>query len=405
MSSPSFRTHYPLETYGAYRAHHADRPRKPDGGADFDSSAYKAWSAEYRTHCDAAGAAIQAFLLELRASRELALVPHMYRRTHRLAQAWNALAQGEQQPYQLEHIARSLSYALFVAGSVHIAEDAPLERAYEALITTADDGTFDWCYLNSQDECQTTGERIHFELQEWRPRLGIVDHTSRDRDLVPLRPIPLPKVFHHVIQAPSGELLIADWFRHDAFTQAVKDPASEDCSYSVNNDLGKLRQTAWYAQRHGFMSVFVGNTLPRIVERGDHFAIARVDEDGELGEPPIVGHIAGSVCTDLWWATVIDRQVLTDILSRSMPAEAAQHAVVDMLEDSYSTITTLKVTPGVLHVYHTAHDGDMQGFRSPDVPDSSIEQLWAVVSTRELSWTPKSASAAESTTPSRKAKP
>jgi hypothetical protein len=399
MTAPSFRKHYPVETYGAYRAHRDSAPRKPDGSADFDSPAYKAWSAEYRTHCDAAEAAIQAFLLELRASRELPLVPDMYRRTHRLAHAWNALARGEQDPYQLERIAHSLNYSIFVSGAVRISADATLAQAYEELVSNADGGTFDWCFLDSQEECQTTGERVHFELQDWTPRLGTVDHKSRARDLTPLRPIPEPSVSHHVIQAPSGELLIADWFRHDAFTKAVKDVTNADYHYSINNDVGKFRLTSWYAQQHGFMSVFVGNSLPSVVERGDHFVIARVDEDEELGEPPVAGNVAGSVCTDLWWATVIDRQVLTDILARAMPTEEAQSAVAVMLDDPCASITTLKVSPGVLHVYHTTHETDMQGFRAPGVPDSGIEQLWAVVSTRELSWAPKQAASVTDTAP------
>ena len=157
MTKPSFRTHYSLETYGAYRAHHTDRPRKPDGGADFDSPAYKAWSAEYRTHCDAAEAAIQAFLLELRASREFPLVPDMYRRTHRLAHAWNALARGEQDPYQLERIAHSLNYAIFVSGAVRISADTTLEQAYEELVSNADGGTFDWCFWTYPDPADTNG--------------------------------------------------------------------------------------------------------------------------------------------------------------------------------------------------------------------------------------------------------
>lgn len=391
MSSPSFREHYGLATYAAYRAHYAASPRKDDGTRDFQSPAYEAWSAHYREHCDAAEAAIEAFLLKLSEHRSLAPVPDMFRRSHRLAHAWNALIRGEQDPEQLKRIAHSLNYAIFVGGAVHLHADTALEQAYDKIVAAADGGTFDWCYLDSQEQCDTTGERVHFELQDWTPRLGTIDHQSRDRDLLPLKPIPEPSVLHHVIQAPSGELLVADWFRHGEFTRAVKEIAGE----GVGTDVGKLRLTSWYAQKHGFMSVFVGNTCPGICERGDHLVIARIDEDGEMGEPPIAGNVVGHICTDLWWATAIDRQVLTDILARSMGTDEAKLAVVALLEDDHSTITTLRVPPGTLHVYHTARETDMQRFRSPDVPESSIRRLWAVVSTRELNWTPKPAAPSE----------
>jgi hypothetical protein len=405
MTTPSFRKHYPIEMFRVHREHHTARPRKPDGSADFDTAAYKAWSEEYRTYCDAAEASIQSFLLELRSSRQLPQLPDMNRRTHRLANAWNALAQGMEQPHQLQRIARKLNYALFVVGATHLSGDGKLEQAYEELIMTADRGTFDWSFLDSQEECETTGERVYFELNDWTPRLGTIDSQCVDRNLIPLQPIPEPSVSHHIIQAPSGQLLIADWFRHEAFTQAVKDAANEDHHYSINNDVGKLRLSSWYAQQHGFMSVFVGNTVPSVIERDDHLVIARIDEDGEMGEPPITGNVIGSVCTDLWWASAIDRQVLTDILARTMTSDEAERTVEAMLDDPCATITSLKVPPGTLHVYHTARETDMQEFRSPDVLDSSIEQLWAVVSTRELMWSPKSEDTPKSVTPIRRARP
>jgi hypothetical protein len=387
MQKPSFADFYSLEQYGALREHDKILPVDAAGKALFNGPDYTAWSAVYRQHCDIAENALGGFLKAIAAAGKLKQLPETYKRKHRLALAWNALAAGGVEGYQLDQLTRRFDYALLVMDK-YAARQLPVEVAYADLIGRANAGTLEWFEADSREECGTTGEQVYFELSNWAPRLGTVDASTGERDLRPLRPIPRPSVIHQRIPVPSGELLIADWFRIPAFTEAVEDPAKKACEYSINNEAGCARYTAWCAKQ-GFMSVFVGDGSRSIIERDGHLLIADIDEDGELGEPPVEGRFAGSVCNDLWWTSAIDRQVLTDIIARSVPRVEAERLVEDMVQTQHSDVTTLKVPKGVLHVYHTADKAELQNFRSPDVPDSSVEQLYAVLSQRELSWAPK----------------
>lgn len=313
----------------------------------------------------------------------------------RFAAAWNALLAGAEQPWHRDTIVQRLSYATTNSGHWWAGAELPLDerarKVHRELVERTDCGSFEYFDFMADDECAITGERLRLELHDWVPVLGTVDlksaTTLRDREFVPVTRLPERGVEHLVIEAPSGELLISDWFRHPAFTEAVNDPASRG-EYSVNTHAGKARQTAWYAAR-GFASIFVGNTMPSVVARDGHLIIACVDEDAAYeGRPGLEGEALGSVCTDLWWATAIDREVLTRTMAQTLGRAEAESAVAELLESTDHV--SVRVQPGMLHLYHTADPYLMQELGCPVVSDVAVEQMYGVLSQTELCWMPKS---------------
>lgn len=394
MPMPSFADFFGRAQYDALLNHDETLPRDQKGDAIYSGPEYKAWSATYKQLSEAAEAAIAKYLAAVGASQPLACIPDadMFRRTHRLAHAWNALAAGSIDDHQMARLARSFDYALLVTGR-SLSRAKSRDEAYSMLVERVDSGTLEWFENDSHEECGSTGERVYFELHSWRPRLGTVDHQRRNSEFTALKPIPRPAVLHHRIPVPSGELLIADWFRIPAFTEAVEDPAAKSYEYSINNAAGRARSVTWHAG-HGFMSVCVGNTSPSIVVRGGQLVIAYVDE--EMEGPPLEGDIVGNVCTDYWWASVIDRRILTDIVARSMQRDEAERLVDDMVQNQASDVTTVKVKPGMLHFYFTPKTEDMQDFHADGVSVTSIGDLYAVASVTELSWKPRPATPVDS---------
>jgi len=259
-----------------------------------------------------------------------------------------------------------------------------------SLCAAADAGNFEWFDLDTRRACLVTGQDLCVELKGWVPTLGVYDYKNKLEPFVALKSeLPLPQVRSHVINVPSGELLISDWFRIEAFTETVKNSKDD---FDINNQTGKHEQTEWYAKKYGFMSVCVGNTCPKLIEREGQIVVASLTES----ESGLKGRQAGYVCTDLWWATAIDRQVLTDIIATSIPRDEAERQVADYLDtkNNHNIVTTLNVRPGQYHVYHTAKPVDMSEFKSTKVSTAGIDQLYGVISQEELSWTPKKTSVA-----------
>ena len=229
--------------------------------------------------------------------------------------------------------------------------------------------------------CDRTGTTYFMQMQSgWKPHYGTFDDHH---DLVPLTHGVEPlKVQHQVIPVPSGELLINDWFRIPAFTEAVK-PAK----YTSVNELGGCWATSAHYGQLGFASVYVGDGMPSVMRQGDALMIGAVDFDIDEADEP--AGALGRVCTDLHWATLIDREVLTAIVAKTEGREAAEKQVAALLQEYAHTTTTVRLPAGSeLHIYHCEHEGLQKSFQCDGVDGKAFDALHLVASPTELAWTP-----------------
>ena len=106
------------------------------------------------------------------------------------------------------------------------------------------------------------------------------------------------------------------------------------------------------AAKNGMVHVFVGNTCPRIVVSDGMIAIG--DAGAEEDRIPKGFDLDGSITTDTNWATLIDRKVLVEMVTKGgMPAYEAGDAVERYVGDHAQL---LRVKPGLHRLTFTASE-------------------------------------------------
>lgn len=151
-------------------------------------------------------------------------------------------------------------------------------------------------------------------------------------------PCSSPKeAFEVIIDCPSGVLYVNDYIEPTCEIIEKVENRGGDIG-SINMFYGLRKSTEVYAE-YGFFYSFVGNSCPGIYNDNGTILIGSGDYDEETGESLPLGNPGteriGGVCTDLWWTTVVDKQILE---------EKCREFGVDVPEDgSYDSIT---VKPG-----------------------------------------------------------
>ncbi len=216
----------------------------------------------------------------------------------------------------------------------------PIEAAHRAAVGFVEAGDIEDYQTRLQD-CQRTGKNLGVVWRHWQPTLGLRDAPTFD--FVPLSEGLLPDtsgIQHVTVTFPSGQLLVADWFRHPAFNTAVKRPEH----ISLNHEAGRLEHTQWLA-RLGVVSVGT-HFSPEIFQDGDLLQAMILSEEGEASRG---ASSLGTVTTDLLAVSVVDRQTLEALLAQSLPAAETRAAVEAMVENQ--GLHEVTVTPGTYHLY------------------------------------------------------
>lgn len=225
-----------------------------------------------------------------------------------------------------------------------LSADERVHAVYADLVERADIGDF---WRGPDLECEACGTRLRAAIKGWNITLATNRYREPDR-LDPCQYVPgLKEVF---LDITSGELLIADWFRVEGFTEIVD---AEKPDISINFAAGEVEQTRHYADTHGFISVFVGNSVPAVYVNAakgrvvvGHMAEDLGDDDYQTADSWGDFVTKGRVCTDLWWATAIDRQRLVDILASRHGQARASELVESYLKETSDDVTRIPLPNG-----------------------------------------------------------
>lgn len=349
-----------------------------------DSAEYQARKTAWLDQLHVFEAAIGSFLEFKRDAGELAHIPFIDERKLKWGDQWNRFI--DRTPDRWDRTASLCEgmgltpMSLANCKRKDAAEGPTLDASYAYLVASINDGV-GIEPRSAYSTCDRTGTTFFMQMQSgWKPRYGTFDDRH---DLVHLtHGVEGLKIQHQVIPVPSGELLINDWFRIPAFTEAVK-PVKYT---SVNELSGRWATSAHYGQL-GFASVYVGDGMPSVMRQGDALMIGAVDFDIDAQDEP--AGALGRVCTDLHWATLIDREVLTAIVAKTEGREAAEKQVAALLEEYAHTTITVRLPPGSeLHIYHCEHEGLQKSFQCDGVDGKAFEALHLVASPAELVWMP-----------------
>lgn len=228
------------------------------------------------------------------------------------------------------------------------AEDA-FRAAYAALVRRVDACD---ALRSSSVDCWRCGTHIRLGYKGWQLTLS----NDPDYRKTALAPCTFDAGLKEImIRVTSGEILAADWVRIGEFTEAVKENKP---TLSINYAAGEVALTRHYAENFSFISVYVGNSMPRVYvnNAGDEVVAGRVienaDGDGDYFTTESWGDFTSRarICTDLWWATLIDPAQLTAVLSKAIGAEAASKVVDEYLEKGKHEFTRIPLQNGTYRV-------------------------------------------------------
>lgn len=226
--------------------------------------------------------------------------------------------------------------------------------------------------------CPKTDARLSWaEGRLLDPALGKWDHGTYDPETKKRTPARFdlleafdgPKPIRHVeLKAPSGTILMADWFRIPGFNEGIAD-LNEFKRPSINSDRGVDERTQDHYERLGLLRVHTTNCYPRVSRDGDLIRVGHFDEDhedlwvedpnAEYGQRFLDEKVpaeVGRVCCDLWDVTFADREILADILVAGGEAIAANGGFGDRDMEVKGAALTREEAFALLDAYAKEHD-------------------------------------------------
>ena len=183
----------------------------------------------------------------------------------------------------------------------------------------------------------------------------------------------IPVIQETYIQVPSGNLIVADWFRDnknvlqkltDVKNTVIGKKLMEINSYEAQYGDSYLVEYAQVlsAAELNIATVFVGNSSPDIFQKGNNilgFNANSYESEREFNKK-IQAEMPewkkkGSICTDLWRASVIDEKTFINHLSTEYSREEAEKIVAEI--KSEWTVVNIKVKPGKYKLTYTMRRG------------------------------------------------
>lgn len=195
----------------------------------------------------------------------------------------------------------------------------------------------------NHENCRRTGIPLILSFENWVAKGGYINGNRLD-DI----PVAAAESLQEtVVELKTGNLLVADWFRLDEFTNAVR----SEKYLSLESREGRDAKTRYYAEKFGVISVSV-LTSPGVFQSGNQVLVGYFDED--QGDVPARYTHVGNVCTDLWAATFVEYETLVDLVARTNP-ESAKTMVDAYIEEHKGGVYGLhqmQVEPGTYYLYH-----------------------------------------------------
>lgn len=330
--------------------------------------------------------AIGKHLLHLAATVGLSEPDHSEHAVNNFLHAWHKAVLGEPlNGYEARALGATLSTPLVMASIVHSApgrqgqaqsDDAIIEKMHELFTRIMREGNFS-PLDTKMPSCENSGTRLRLALEGWSPSLLRFDPETRN--MVPLGEddIEPANLQHLVIPMPSGTLLVSDWFSNEDFCKITHDLLENTPSMeSAEGCAERTRRLASIGVAH----VYAGNTCPDIFLDEERLILGHLHERYQD-----TGQHKGAVTTDLWWITMVDKQVLIDLLARNTSIEQARAEVEEMIQCQDSPIISIQLDPGQYHLYCAGlYEQFPQLFDRGGVDLSVMERPMCVLSRNDL---------------------
>jgi len=227
----------------------------------------------------------------------------------------------------------------------HLAERFNLKilmDVFKAFIDVRDKETKPTCYfvfsyddniieLKGGSSCSTCDSYMHFDIDYTKNEVFV------DEDIKPCKLAKKPTRVNVTLKSPSGKLV---FLNHPAnFFKKERDNRYE---VSINSTLGCIEETKFYA-KHNIGYFFIGNTTAYIMQKDGEILSTLFDEDDEKQQAKYKDYIMrGSVCTSVWWYTVLDYDLyLTMCAEHNVDPDSIEHTVVEIKAFKYKVSHSL----------------------------------------------------------------
>lgn len=205
------------------------------------------------------------------------------------------------------------------------------------------------CFISSgleHETCQNSGLPVSLRFKDWKAEGFRID--SKRGGLYPIEPMSAPTLQETVLELKTGQLLVSDWFRIKAFTEATKEK-----HISLESRQGVIDSARHLAEQFGVISVFVSNSSPGVYQDGNQVIVGQHYEDDADEEVAARLTKICKVCTDLWAASFVEYEKLVELVGRTFP-DTAKEVVDEYLKEPVVSRHThrLTVEPGTYYLYH-----------------------------------------------------
>jgi hypothetical protein len=324
--------------------------------------------------------AVASHMLKLREQGRLLPIEVDERRGFKWTENWNKLVLGHDVLlYELiSPIAQHVRYA--ARASTEVDRRQVAADLLDGALGASSDVVF---HIDGQ--CQITGSRAVIRIGSgWQLKLSRsrLREGARGFDYSDFEPVPPPSMIQVHVDAPSGKILVADWFRlpDNEFTEYCKDGEPEG---SLSTQYGINLRTEFLAKSKGVLSIFVGNSSPSIYQDGNRLLLANLEEvTAHSGRKKLA-----DTCTDLWWVTMMDEQLLRQRLGEFLHDQGkADSAIDEYLESGQCEV--IEVPPGTLFMSFPCVADTFREFDCNDQPLSLqfVNELYAVMSSQPIEW-------------------
>lgn len=218
------------------------------------------------------------------------------------------------------------------------------ENGYKTLCDFINSGNIDGFDLNALNSCRDCGKRFDLKFENWQP---ILINSKKDEDINCVN----NENTNIKFEIKSEELLISDWFRIDEFTEIVAN-YDDTLNPSICTQKGKELSTLNFL-RQGFISIHLGNSNPSVLIKNGNLYCGEVDHE------KIEEKLSGSVSTDLWNVTIIEKQKLIDILSTKLSIQEAINKVENYINKN-NDIIKVNLDKGI---YNLSFNGKYWNFQ------------------------------------------
>lgn len=244
----------------------------------------------------------------------------------------------------------------------HKPSEKVLLQEYEKMIQDINQGNFESRHLHISFICEDCGQELNLSFNHWLASFHVFDERQNDWNYHLPNHCTTQSVIELAINLPTGNLLVADWFRIPGF-QEIMNHNSEHLS-NINYAKGKEEKTIHYAS-HNIIHIALGaakDKLPQIFQYKNnlvagyesHFSPRKShDADDESAQ---AYQLQGQIENKLWAVTIIEKENLVKILSLCY-GNHANYVVEEYIKNN--AVMNLKVQPGQ---YILSFMGDIANF-------------------------------------------